>query len=174
MQNKYNDKFDLSNIKFKIWITDSVDENILIQFKKWTDKYKKFIKYKKIINEKEYKLRYDNFLIKKGDIKYFTNLKRKFKKYVNASFKIEAKRIIYLNDNKILDYKYKDSENKIRPYYIKNPNTLSNHKIILFQISSKRRSNLKRIEINNNICYLNWEEPIIVTKFKLFKILIET
>lgn len=171
---KNNNKNNLLDLKFNILIIDSVNENILIQFKKWTDKYKKFIIYKKIKSEKDYIVKIDNFLIKEGDTKYFTNLKKKFKIYITKKLKIKEKEIIYLNDNKILDYKYKNSENKIRPYYVNNSNTQSNHKIILYQISSKKRTNLKKIKINNKFCYLNWEEPIIVNKFKLFKILIET
>lgn len=172
--NRNNNKVNLLDLKFNILITDSVNENILIQFKRWTDKYKKFIIYKRIKSEKEYITKIDNFLIKKGDVKYFTNLKKKFKRYITQTLKIKEKEIIYLNDNKILEYKYKNSENKIRPYYVNNSNTQSNHKIVLYQISSKRRINLKQIKINDKLCYLNWEEPITVNKFKLFKILIET
>lgn len=173
MVDRNNNKINFSELKFNILITDSVNEDILIQFKKWTDKYQKFIFYKKIKNSKNYIKKFDNFLIKEGDVKYFTNLKKKFQKYITKNLIISEKEIIYLNDNKILDYKYKNSENKIRPYYVNNSNTKSNHKIVLYQISSKKRTNLKKITINNKFCYLNWEEPITVNKFKLFKILIE-
>ncbi|AHK22329.1 hypothetical protein X271_00220 [Candidatus Hepatoplasma crinochetorum Av] len=168
-----NNKVNLSNLKFYIFITSSVNNNIFNKFKNWTDKYYKFIEYKRINIKNQYLENYNNFLIDQNDTKYFSNLKRKFKKYINASLKIKEKEIIYLNDNKILDYKYKNSENKIRPYYVSNPNTTSNYKIVLYQISSKERENLIKINLNNNICYLNWEEPITVNKFKLFKIIIE-
>ncbi|BDV02914.1 hypothetical protein [Candidatus Hepatoplasma crinochetorum] len=168
-----NNKVNLSNLKFYIFITSSVNNNIFNKFKNWTDKYYKFIEYKRISIKNQYLENYNNFLIDQNDTKYFSNLKRKFKKYINASLKIKEEEIIYLNDNKILDYKYKNSENKIRPYYVSNPNTTSNHKIVLYQISSKERENLIKINLNNNICYLNWEEPITVNKFKLFKIIIE-
>ncbi|CRX37347.1 / / putative oxidoreductase / 225391:226740 Reverse [Candidatus Hepatoplasma crinochetorum] len=174
MKDKNLNKFNFSELKFTIFILQSVEKNILLKFKNWTDKYDNFIKYNRIEKIDDYIEDYDNYLITEDDIKYFTNLKKKFKKYINASFKIRENEIIYLNDNKILDYKYKDSEKKIRPYFVSDPNTKSNHKVVIFQISSRERSSLKKIEIKDHICYLNSEEPITVNKFKLFKIILES
>ncbi|BDV03487.1 MAG: hypothetical protein HPPSJP_2080 [Candidatus Hepatoplasma scabrum] len=174
MQNKNFSKFNFLELKFKVFILNSINKDILKKFRNWTDKYQNFIEYKRIDDQNKYRENYDNYLIAKDDIKYFTNLKKKFKKYINASLKVREQEIIYLNDNKILDYKYKDSENKIRPYYINDPNTKSNHKVVIYQISSKERTSLKKIEINNHTCYLNSEEPITVNKFKLFKNIIES
>ena len=174
MKEKNFDKFNLLEIKFKIFISEKVGINVLEQFKNWTNKYQNFIEYQRIDCKDNYFEKYDNFLIDENDTKYFSNLKKKFKKYVNANLKVKNKEVIYLNDNKILDYKYKDSENKNRPYFINDPNTKSNHKVVIYQISSKERPSLQKIEINNHICYLNSEEPITVNKFKLFKIILES